>query len=62
MELTDFTARIGAALVFGALIGLERQWYHRLAGMRTHVLVSTGAAAFVSTWSPLSSSAAAAAT
>jgi len=47
MELTDFAVRIGAALVFGALIGLERQWHHRLAGMRTHALVATGAAAFV---------------
>jgi putative Mg2+ transporter-C (MgtC) family protein len=47
MQLTDFTLYVGAALVFGAAIGLERQWHHRLAGLRTNALVSMGAAAFV---------------
>jgi putative Mg2+ transporter-C (MgtC) family protein len=47
MPLTEFTVYIGAALLFGAAIGLERQWHHRLAGLRTNALVSTGAAAFV---------------
>src|SRR5262249_31890344 len=31
----------------GAVIGLERQWHHRLAGLRTNALVSTGSAGFV---------------
>jgi putative Mg2+ transporter-C (MgtC) family protein len=35
------------ALALGALIGLERQWHHRLAGLRTNALVATGSAAFV---------------
>ena len=47
MQLTDFTVYVGAALLFGAAIGLERQWHHRLAGLRTNALVCTGAAAFV---------------
>jgi putative Mg2+ transporter-C (MgtC) family protein len=47
MDLGDFAVRVGAALVFGAMIGLERQWHHRLAGLRTNALVCTGAAAFV---------------
>jgi len=38
---------LGAAFVFGALIGLERQFRQRSAGLRTMVLVAVGAAAFV---------------
>jgi putative Mg2+ transporter-C (MgtC) family protein len=44
---TEFTWRILAAAVFGALIGLERQWRQRRAGLRTNALVSMGSAAFV---------------
>ena len=32
-----------AALCFGAVIGIERQWRQRLAGLRTNTLVSLGA-------------------
>jgi len=35
------------AFVLGAAIGLERQWRHRLAGLRTNALVSMGAALFI---------------
>lgn len=35
------------AFVLGGLIGFERQWRQRTAGLRTNVLVSVGAAAFV---------------
>lgn len=45
--MTDFTYRVFAALALGALIGLERQWRQRMAGLRTNALVSTGAAMFV---------------
>ena len=38
---------LGAAFVFGGLIGLERQYRQRSAGLRTMVLVAVGAAAFV---------------
>ena len=36
----------GLAFVLGTLIGLERQWRQRSAGLRTITLVATGAAAF----------------
>ena len=37
---------LGAAFVLGTLIGFERQWRQRTAGLRTNVLVAVGAAAF----------------
>ena len=36
-----------AAVALGAVIGMERQWRQRLAGLRTNTLVSLGAASFV---------------
>lgn len=39
--------RLLVALVLGSLIGLERQWRQRAAGLRTNALVCFGAAAFV---------------
>jgi len=52
----DYCISIIAALALGVLIGLERQWRHRLAGLRTTALVSLGSALFGSigvldTWS-----------
>ena len=35
-----------AAFLLGAAIGLERQLHQRMAGLRTNILVSTGAAMF----------------
>jgi putative Mg2+ transporter-C (MgtC) family protein len=43
-----FVAHLGTALVLGAVIGAERQWHQRIAGLRTNALVSGGAAMFVS--------------
>jgi putative Mg2+ transporter-C (MgtC) family protein len=40
------TAALATAFCLGALIGLERQWRQRTAGLRTNVLVAVGAAAF----------------
>jgi len=37
---------LSAAFLFGSIIGLERQWRQRNAGLRTNVLVAVGAAAF----------------
>ena len=42
-----FTIRLGLALILGSLIGAERQWRQRTAGLRTHALVAAGAAMFV---------------
>ncbi len=47
MEWTDFVIRLGVAFLLGAVLGLERQWRQRLAGLRTNTLVATGAALFV---------------
>jgi putative Mg2+ transporter-C (MgtC) family protein len=40
------TVRLGIAVLLGALVGVERQWHHKTAGVKTHALVATGAAAF----------------
>ncbi|HUB79712.1 MAG TPA: MgtC/SapB family protein [Bryobacteraceae bacterium] len=47
LTLLDFLWRLGAALLMGAAVGLERQWRQRMAGMRTNALVAAGASAFV---------------
>src|ERR1700693_3643116 len=47
LQYLDFLARLGAALLFGTIVGLERQWRQRMAGTRTNALVSAGASAFV---------------
>ena len=47
MTNTEFTLRLLTALVAGLLIGFERQWHHKSAGLRTNTLVSVGAAIFV---------------
>src|SRR5205085_10317840 len=48
MNATTFSFQIGAALVMGLLIGLERQWRQHTAGLRTNALVALGSALFVS--------------
>src|SRR3954470_6948789 len=48
MDLLTFTMNIGAALLMGTAIGLERQWRQHPAGLRTNTLVALGAALFVS--------------
>jgi len=42
-----FAIRLGVALLLGAIIGAERQWRQRMAGLRTNALVAAGAAMFV---------------
>ena len=49
-QLTDFIdtlVSLTTAFVLGTLIGAERQYRQRTAGLRTNVLVALGAAAFV---------------
>ncbi|MGW5250639.1 MgtC/SapB family protein [Streptomyces sp. NPDC004129] len=43
----DFLARLATGVACGALIGVERQWRARMAGLRTNALVATGATLFV---------------
>lgn len=47
MPIPEFVIRLGAALLMGVCVGLERQWRQRMAGTRTNALVAAGAAAFV---------------
>lgn len=42
----ELAVRLLAAALLGAAIGLEREYHDHPAGMRTHLLVSVGAAAF----------------
>lgn len=42
----DTIVSLGAAFILGTLIGAERQYRQRTAGLRTNVLVAVGAAAF----------------
>jgi putative Mg2+ transporter-C (MgtC) family protein len=46
-EFWDDLARVGVAALLGGIIGLEREWKRRPAGLRTHMLVSMGCAIFV---------------
>jgi putative Mg2+ transporter-C (MgtC) family protein len=43
----DVGVRLAVALLIGGLIGFERQWRQRMAGLRTNALVAIGAAGFV---------------
>ena len=47
MSIAEAAINLGAALGLSAVIGFERQWRNRLAGLRTNSLVSLGAATFV---------------
>lgn len=46
-EAFDYFTRLLIAALLGALLGLERDIHGRAAGLRTHLLVSLGAAAFM---------------
>ncbi|PTQ51661.1 MAG: Mg(2+) transport ATPase protein C [Brockia lithotrophica] len=48
MTLSEFAVRIGTAALLGAMIGFERQWRQRRAGLRTNALVALASATFVS--------------
>lgn len=43
----DIVLRLFIALMLGMIIGTERVWAHKTAGMRTYALVSMGAALFI---------------
>jgi putative Mg2+ transporter-C (MgtC) family protein len=46
-DFFDTLVSLTAAFILGTLIGAERQYRQRTAGLRTNVLVAVGAAAFV---------------
>lgn len=43
----DAALRIALALLLGSLLGIEREWRSKPAGLRTHALVCEGAALFM---------------
>lgn len=47
LSIQAFTIRVIVALLSGLLIGFERQWQHKAAGLRTTTLVSIGSALYV---------------
>ena len=46
-SLLDTGISLGTAFILGGMIGLERQYRQRTAGLRTNILVAIGAAIFV---------------
>jgi putative Mg2+ transporter-C (MgtC) family protein len=46
LPLVDLVTRLGLAVLAGMIIGLEREWRQKPAGLRTHMLVSLASAAF----------------
>lgn len=47
MTYLDFILRLIIALAAGLLIGFERGWHHKAAGLRTITLVAVGSALYV---------------
>lgn len=47
IQNSEIFLRLGMAVVLGMLIGAERLFVHKDAGMKTHSLVAMGAAVFV---------------
>ncbi|TCT13996.1 putative Mg2+ transporter-C (MgtC) family protein [Natranaerovirga pectinivora] len=47
MNLITFSSRVLVAFLLGILIGTERQWRQRMAGLRTNALVAVGSSLFV---------------
>jgi putative Mg2+ transporter-C (MgtC) family protein len=47
VAFTEAIGRLSLALVLGVLIGLERQWHLKLAGVSTNALVALGSCGFV---------------
>lgn len=47
VTITQFEIRLLVALLLGTAIGFERQWRHKMAGVKTNALVSLGSALFI---------------
>ena len=46
MATPELIGRLFFAAISGALVGIERQWHHKNAGLKTNTLVAVGAAGF----------------
>ncbi len=49
LQISDICLRLLCAMVVGLIIGTEREYTHRPAGMRTHILVALGSCAVMIT-------------
>ena len=49
LDWWDITLRLLCAMLVGTVIGIEREYTHRPAGLRTHILVTLGACAVMIT-------------
>lgn len=47
MEIIEYIIRLSVAFILGSIIGFERQWQQKNAGLRTNTLVAIGAASYV---------------
>ncbi|HEV8256616.1 MAG TPA: MgtC/SapB family protein [Casimicrobiaceae bacterium] len=47
LETIDVAARLGMAVLVGAVLGINRDLHHKPAGLRTHGLVSLGSATVI---------------
>ena len=47
MSIEQAALNLAVAFFLSAVVGFERQWRNRLAGLRTNTLVALGAASFV---------------
>ena len=46
-HLLTAVSQLGLAVLLGGLIGFERQWHQKMAGLRTNALVALGSSGFV---------------
>ncbi|MEJ2379453.1 MAG: MgtC/SapB family protein, partial [Pseudolabrys sp.] len=46
-QIASTSGDLALALLLGSLIGFERQWHQKMAGLRTNALVALGACGFV---------------
>lgn len=49
LSVQDVAIRFAVAMLIGALVGVEREYSHRPAGLRTHILVALGSCAVMIT-------------
>jgi hypothetical protein len=47
VEIMESIGRLSLALILGSVIGFERLWHQKMAGLRTNVLVALGSCGFV---------------
>ena len=47
VEIVESIGRLSVALALGSVIGFERQWRQKMAGLRTNALVALGSCGFV---------------